>query len=170
MTDKVDDERDAYMGNITLTSEQFLQDGEIPISAAHVAVGGQNLSPQLSWSEVPPGTRSLAITCWDPDAPTTVGFSHWVRFDIPASMTQLAQGTGTQLGEWIDGFSDWGESHYGGMAPPKGDHPHQYQFTIYALDVESLGLDDKTTYAKFRFIIRDHVMTTGSLVGRFGIA
>lgn len=156
------------MGSINLTSEQFVQDGEIPLSAALVDVGGQNRSPQLAWGELPPSAQSLAITCWDEDAPTTVGFSHWVRFDIPISMTQLAEGAGTEDGPWIDGLSDWGENGYGGMAPPRGDHPHQYQFTIYVLDVASLGLDNKTTYAKFRFVARTHVVTTGTLVGRFG--
>ena len=157
------------MGGITLTSDQFEQDGAIPISAAHSMVGGENKSPQLAWGEIPPATKSLAITCWDPDAPTTVGFSHWVRFDLPSSFTGLPEGSGTEDGEWIDGITDWGDQHYGGMAPPRGDRPHQYQFTIYALDLESLGIDSNTTYAKFRFLTREHVLATGTLVGRFGI-
>lgn len=154
---------------ITVTSTQFGMGDELPLSAAHTAVGGDNRSPQLSWSGVPEGTKSLALTCWDPDAPTTVGFSHWVRFDIPPSRTSFDEGSGTEKGDWVDGFTDWGGSGYGGMAPPAGDGPHRYEFTVYALDVDSLGVDEHTTYAKFRFVIRGHVLAAGTLTGRYVI-
>ncbi len=155
---------------ITVTSEQFGEGEDIPASAAHQMAGGQNRSPQLSWEGVPEGTRSLAVTCWDPDAPTTVGFSHWVRFDIPAGVTSLAEGAGAAGGPGINGFSDWGESAYGGMAPPAGDPPHRYHFTVYALDQDSLGVDETTTYAKFRFLIRGRVLATGTLTGQYAVA
>ena len=158
------------MSDIEITSEQFQQDGELPASAAHPSTGGQNRSPQLSWEGVPEGTRSLAVTCYDPDAPTTVGFSHWVRFGIPASVRSLDEGAGTEDGEWTDGITDWGEHHYGGMAPPAGDPPHHYHFTVYALDSETLGLDPDTTYAKFRFLIRGHVLGTGTITGLYAVS
>jgi Raf kinase inhibitor-like YbhB/YbcL family protein len=156
-------------GALTVTSEQFKDGDVIPDSAAHTDVGGANRSPQLSWTEGAAGTKSYAITCWDPDAPTTVGFCHWVRFDIPAECTSLDEGAATtdQLG--TDGFTDWGESAYGGMAPPAGDQAHHYQFTVYALDVEGTGLDDHTTYAKFRFATKDHVLASGALVGLYAV-
>lgn len=154
---------------ITLTSDDFEDDGELPLSAAHEMVGGRNESPALSWTGLPDGTRSVALTCWDPDAPTTVGFSHWVRFDLPPSAKGLARGAGTEKGEWTDGISDWGLSGYGGMAPPGGDDPHHYIFTVYALSTGSLGLDEHTTYAKFRFMARDKTLATGVLTGRFGL-
>lgn len=156
-------------GTISVTSAQFVQDGELPLSAAHPAVGGQNRSPQLSWSGVPEGTRSIALTCWDPDAPTTVGFTHWVRTGMAPSATSLGEGAGTEQGEWVDGFTDWGEHHYGGMAPPAGDEPHHYHFTVYALDVDGSGFDKHTTYAKFRFMIRGHVLAEGTLTGRYAV-
>jgi len=155
---------------ITVTSEQFGIGDPLPASAAHQSTGGANRSPQLSWSGLPEGTKSVAVTCWDPDAPTTVGFSHWVRFDIPASQTSLAEGAGTEKGKWIDGLTDWGEHGYGGMAPPAGDPPHHYEFTVYALDVEALGLGEQTTYALFRFAIRGHVLAVGTLTGRYAIS
>jgi Raf kinase inhibitor-like YbhB/YbcL family protein len=146
---------------------QLFGDGEtIPTSAAHAMAGGENISPDLAWSQGPEGTKSYAVTCWDPDAPTTVGFTHWVVFDIPPSVRSLDAGA-TPPG--VSGFIDWGESRWGGMAPPPGDDPHHYQFTVYALDTESLGVDQTTTYAKFRFLIRGHVLASGTLTGRFGL-
>ncbi|HUA94208.1 MAG TPA: YbhB/YbcL family Raf kinase inhibitor-like protein [Acidimicrobiales bacterium] len=155
---------------ITVTSEQFGIGDTLPASAAHQSTGGQNRSPQLSWNGLPEGTKSVAVTCWDPDAPTTVGFSHWVRFDIPASQTSFDEGAGTEKGQWIDGLTDWGDHGYGGMAPPAGDPPHHYEFTVYALDVDSLGLGEQTTYALFRFAIRGHVLAVGTLTGRYAIS
>ncbi|HXQ18656.1 MAG TPA: YbhB/YbcL family Raf kinase inhibitor-like protein [Acidimicrobiales bacterium] len=153
--------------SLTVRSTLFADGDTIPISAAHSMVGGANTSPDLSWEAGPSGTRSYAITCYDPDAPTTVGFSHWVLFDLAPSVTELNAGAD---GGGIAGFSDWGESRYGGMAPPAGDEPHHYRFTVYALDLESLGVDHTTTYAKFRFLTRGHVLAEGTLTGRFGIA
>lgn len=154
---------------LTVTSDQF-KDGEtIPDSAPHRDVGGANRSPELSWTEGPAGTKSYAITCWDPDAPTTVGFCHWIRFDIPTGRTSLDEGAGSGGDLGTDGFTDWGESTYGGMAPPAGDPPHHYQFTVYALDIEKTGLDDHTTYAKFRFATKDHVLASGTLVGLYAV-
>lgn len=157
--------------SLTIRSTTFEDGGTIPTSAAHKAVGGQNKSPQLSWGGVPAGTKSLALTCWDPDAPTTVGFTHWVRVGMPTSLDGLDEGAGTERGDWQDGLSDWGEQGYGGMAPPEGDPPHHYRFTLYALDADAkeLGLDDHATYAKLRFLIRGHVLAEGSITGTFAV-
>lgn len=152
---------------LEVRSTLFAEGETIPLSAAHGMVGGENVSPDLAWSAGPAGTKSYAVTCYDPDAPTTVGFTHWVLFDLPASVHALAAGSTTG---GITGFSDWGESAYGGMAPPAGDEPHHYRFSVYALDTDSLGVDGTTTYAKFRFLIRGHVLASGTLTGRFGIA
>ena len=151
---------------LEVRSNLFEDGGTIPQSAAHSMVGGENQSPDLSWDEGPPGTKSYAVTCYDPDAPTTVGFSHWVVFDIPPTVHSLPAGS-TPSG--VTGYSDWGESRYGGMAPPPGDEPHRYQFTVYALDTGALGVDESTTYAKFRFMIRGHVLASGTLTGLFGV-
>jgi len=151
---------------LEVTSGLFGDGETIPTSAAHTMVGGDNISPGLTWSQGPSETKSYAVTCWDPDAPTTVGFSHWVVFDIPASVRSLDAGA-TPPG--VSGFTDWGESRWGGMAPPAGDDPHHYEFTVYSLDTESLGVDQTTTYAKFRFLIRGHVLASGTLTGRFGL-
>ena len=151
---------------LEVRSTLFAEGDTIPVSAAHGMVGGENASPDLSWSQGPAGTKSYAVTCYDPDAPTTVGFSHWVLFDLAPSVLSLEAGVRS---DGVTGFSDWGESTYGGMAPPPGDEPHHYQFSVYALDTESLGVDETTTYAKFRFLIRGHVLASGTLTGRFGV-
>lgn len=157
------------MASISVRSDQFDDGGKIPRRAAHSMGGGDNLSPQLAWSEVPQGTKSIAITCWDPDAPTTIGFTHWVRVGISPDVTELPEGAGTEQGDWSDGLTDWGDTGYGGMAPPDGDPAHHYQFTVWALDAPAatLGLDGQATYAKFRFIARDHVLASGTLTGLF---
>ncbi len=156
---------------LTVRSATFEDGGSIPRSAAHGAVGGLNESPQLKWSGVPEATKSLALTCWDPDAPTTVGFSHWVRVNMPPSLDELPEGAGTDRGQWQDAITDWGDHGYGGMAPPQGDPPHHYVFTLYALDAEAkeLGLDEHTTYAKFRFLVRGHVLASGTITGTFAV-
>ncbi len=97
-----------------------------------------------------------------------MGFCHWVRFDIPAGCTSLDEGAGAEQ-PGTDGFTDWGESSYGGMAPPAGDPHHHYQFTVYALDVDKAGLDNHTTYAKFRFATKDHILASGTLVGLYAV-
>lgn len=157
-------------GVIAISSDQFGDDGPLPLRAAHPSVGGENRSPQLTWSGIPEGTVSLALTCWDPDAPTTVGFTHWVRTGMDPSLHALSEGSGTEKGPWVDGFTDWGESGWGGMAPPQGDEAHHYRFTVYALDIDGSGFDEHTTYAKFQFMIRGHVLAQGTITGRFAVA
>jgi len=156
------------MADITVRSNQFEAGGRIPRRHAHSMAGGENVSPHLAWDGVPDGTKSIAITCWDPDAPTTVGFTHWVRTGIAPTVTELGEGAGGP-GEPGHGITDWGQAGYGGMAPPDGDPPHHYRFTVYALDApaKTLGLDDTATYAKFRFLIRGHVLASGTLTGLF---
>lgn len=158
------------MSDIKVTSTLFADGERIPAAAAHSMAGGDNISPDLSWTGVPDGTRSLAVTCYDPDAPTTVGFSHWLLFDLDPSTTSLEAGAGAKGSNpgGVLGFTDWGESQYGGMAPPPDDPPHHYIFTVWALDVPSLGVDETTTYAKFNFVTRGHVLAKGTLTGLFG--
>ncbi len=158
---------------LPVTSSVFRDGATIPASAVFDGMGctGQNQSPDLSWSNAPAGTKSFAVTMYDPDAPTTVGFVHWVLFDIPAERTSLEAGAGGQKHAGVGathGFTDFGVSRYGGPCPPPGDPPHHYHLTVYALDVDKLGVDDTTTYAKFRFMTRGHVLAQGELVGLYG--
>lgn len=154
---------------ISVQSSLFSEGQPIPLSAAHGMAGGKNESPDLRWSGVPSGAKSLAITCYDPDAPTTVGFVHWVLFNVDPSVSSLAAGAGAKgkapTGA-VMGHTDWGETQYGGMAPPPGE-THRYEFRVFALD-QKLEVDETTTYAKLRFLIRGHVLAEGVLTGTFG--
>ncbi|MFL6140028.1 MAG: YbhB/YbcL family Raf kinase inhibitor-like protein [Frankiaceae bacterium] len=156
---------------ITVTSDLFREGGTIPVRAAHSSVGGQNESPHLAWTGVPDGTASIAVTCYDPDAPTTIGFVHWVLFNLDPSTTELPPGAGAAGANppgSVHGFVDYGSSEYGGMAPPPDDPPHRYEFRVFALD-QLIDADETTTYAKLRFMMRGHVLAEGSLTGRFGL-
>lgn len=157
----------------TVTSSVFADGQPIPQSAAFHGMGctGDNQSPDLRWSGAPAGTKSYALTIWDPDAPTGVGFVHWVLFNIPASVASLDAGAGGQKGANVGatpGTSDFGMTEYGGPCPPPGDPPHHYHLVVYALGVEKLdGLDHTTSYAKFKFMSREHVLASAEIVGTY---
>ena len=156
---------------INVTSTSFDDGGSIDLDFAFTGCGGKNQSPQLSWSGAPSGTKSFAITCFDPDAPTGSGYWHWLACDIPASVTKLDAGAGTDRAPagGKGASNDYGISTYGGPCPPKGDGAHRYIFTVYALDVASLPhVTDKTHGASFVFMMRGHVLASGSTVGTFG--
>lgn len=132
---------------------------------------GQNISPQLSWSGAPAGTKSYAVMAYDPDAPTGSGWWHWVVFNIPATVTELKLGAGsTQAAELPKGAvqsrTDFGKPGYGGPCPPPG-RAHRYIFTVYALPVEKLELDENATAAMVGFMINGHAIGEGKLMARY---
>jgi Raf kinase inhibitor-like YbhB/YbcL family protein len=118
-----------------LTSSAFEDGGVIP---AKYTGEGEDVSPALSWTDAPEGTRSFAIICHDPDAPLvtpagTYGFVHWVLYNIPASVTDLAEA----CGDFTQGNCDFGRAGYGGPMPPNGHGTHQYYFWVLALNEET---------------------------------
>jgi len=128
---------------------------------------GQNLAPALHWEGVPAKARSLALTVYDPDAPTGSGWWHWVVLDLPAASTGLPQG-GALPASAFALRNDYGDTRWGGPCPPQGDKPHHYVFTIHALDVPDLGLPADASPAKAGFMIRQHTVGTAQVTLRYG--
>ena len=159
---------------MTLTSSVLSEGATVPNSMVFNGMGctGEDTSPDLTWTGAPAETKSYAITMYDPDAPTTVGFTHWVLFDIPADVLTLKAGAGSHSDAQVHamhGINDYGHHKYGGPCPPAGDPPHHYHITVWALDVPKLeGLDKNTSYAKLRFMIRQHTLASGELLGLYG--
>ena len=153
----------------TVTSTDFTPGGTLP--DAHVYAAG-NLSPQLSWTGAPVGTKSYAVTCFDPDAPTGSGFWHWSVFDLPADTTGLPTGAGSGSFKGLpDGAvqvrNDYGTRDFGGAAPPPGDGPHRYVFTVYAVDQEKLGPDGDATPAVVGFNLRFHTLARAQAIAEY---
>ncbi|CAM4134148.1 YbhB/YbcL family Raf kinase inhibitor-like protein [Palleronia rufa] len=143
--------------NFTLDVPGIPAGGTIPERHVYDDWGctGDNVSPALEWKDAPKGTKSFVVTVYDPDAPTGSGFWHWVVFDIPAHVTRIPEDAGNQGGipdGAVQGRTDWGAPGYGGPVPPPGDAPHRYVFTVHALGVESLGLDDQASAAMVGFM------------------
>jgi len=127
---------------------------------------GENISPHLAWDEVPSGTKSFVVTCYDPDAPTGSGWWHWGVANIPANITVLPQGAGSGIAELpaeaVQTRTDFGQAGYGGAAPPQGES-HRYIFTVYALDVEKLEVDEHDSGAVLGFNVHFHTLGSASL-------
>jgi Raf kinase inhibitor-like YbhB/YbcL family protein len=134
---------------------------------------GGNISPSLSWSGFPAGTKSFAVTCYDPDAPTGSGFWHWIVLDIPVSVTELetnaagTDGSGLPKGAFHV-RNDYSAKDFGGAAPPKGGPPHRYVFAVHALDVDSLGVNDEISAAVAGFNLGFHTIARAVIIPVYG--
>lgn len=146
---------------LTLTSTDVAHDQ--PLAKAHWGskAGGSDMSPQLSWSGAPEGTKSFALSCFDPDAPTGSGFWHWAVHDIPADVTEVATG---QTPPGITLPNEQGTRQFIGAAPPAGTGLHRYFFVVDALDVEHLDLPENATPAILGFHRHFHSLARGILV------
>ncbi|GAB3452723.1 YbhB/YbcL family Raf kinase inhibitor-like protein [Insolitispirillum peregrinum] len=140
-----------------------------PLSPAQVFKGfgcdGGNTSPHLSWSNAPTGTKSFAVTAYDPDAPTGSGWWHWNVVNIPATVSELAAGaSGSQAvpAGASELKNDYGVAGFGGACPPPGE-VHRYVFTVYALGVEKLDLPQDASNALAGFMVRANSIGKASI-------
>lgn len=166
----------ASAAQLTVTSPDIKPGARIADEqvASGFGCSGGNVSPALSWSGAPQGTKSFALSVYDPDAPTGSGWWHWLAFNIPATANQLpggagsASGTGLPAGT-IQGRTDFGTAGYGGPCPPVGDKPHRYIFTVFALKVDQLpGIDANSPAAMVGYNLNANALAKASLTAKFG--
>ena len=133
---------------------------------------GGNKSPHLAWSGAPTGTKSFAVTCFDPDAPTGSGFWHWLVVNVPPDVTELALDAGNPKVpklpmEALQTRTDVGASGYGGPCPPLGDRPHRYLFTVFAVGVDSLPVTADTSAAIIGFQLNFNTLAKAAIMGLY---
>lgn len=162
--------------SFTLTSTD-ISDGK-PLAAAQVSgifgAGGEDVSPQLSWSGFPKETKSFVVTIYDPDAPTASGFWHWAVLDIPATVTSLPSNAGDPAQKKLPEKAitlkgDGGGARYIGAAPPAGHGPHRYFVVVHAVDVESLGLPPDASCAYLGFNLFSHTLARAMIVPTYEV-
>ncbi len=165
----------ALAADFTLNSPQLRNGGTMAPAQVFNGFGcnGKNISPELSWQGEPAGTKSFAVTVYDPDAPTGSGWWHWVTFNIPADVHHLPANAGDPASGLapagaVQSRTDFGRPGYGGACPPAGDAPHRYQFTIFALDTEKLPLDADASPAMVGFNLQRHALARARITVTYG--
>lgn len=150
--------------NFKIESTSFVHNGEIP---SKYTCDGENILPELHWSNAPKETKSFAIIVDDPDAPKAKPFVHMVLFNIPSTVTNLPEGT--SQGEFTFGKNDFNEPDlihkFGGPCPPSGTH--RYFFKIYALDIEKINLNQNATKNDILKAINGHILAHTEMIGLY---
>lgn len=157
-----------------LSSPAIEPGGRLPDEQTFNGFGcsGPNRSPELIWSGAPADTKSLALTLYDPDAPTGSGWWHWVVYNIPPHVDRLSAGAGTPDGLALppgafQGRTDFGSRGFGGACPPPGDKAHRYIFSLHALNIEKLELPEDASAALVGFMIHNHRIATAQLIATY---
>ncbi len=165
----------AFAAGFTVTSRDLKANGIMSARYVYKGFGckGGNISPQLTWHGEPAGTKSFAVTVYDPDAPTGSGWWHWLVFNIPKDVHSLAEDSGNPARDMmpkgvIQARTDFGTVGYGGACPPAGDKAHRYQFTVWALDVEHLPLTADASGAMLGFNLHGHALAKAELMVTYG--
>jgi Raf kinase inhibitor-like YbhB/YbcL family protein len=159
-----------------IISSNSFKDGDF-LGLAHVGslehgfgCNGGNQSPHLKWTTAPAGTKSFAVTCFDPDAPTGSGFWHWLVINIPPDVTELALDAGGKNRPLPKGAlqtrTDYGFAGYGGPCPPQGDPAHHYLFTVFAVN-DLLSAKEDTPAAQIGFQLHYKTLEKATLVGLY---
>ncbi len=158
--------------NFTLTSTDI--QGQLTSTQVFAGFGcsGDNISPQLSWQNAPEGTKSFAVTVYDPDAPTGSGWWHWVLFNMPVSTNELKANAGNlDRGLAPEGsvqsITSFGQPGFGGACPPEGDKAHAYIFTVYALSVDKIELEAIAPPAMVGYYLNANVIEKASIISYY---
>ncbi len=154
--------------NLTIQSPAFADNAVIP---KRFTGDGEDVSPQLRWSDLPDGVKELALIVDDPDAPTPEPWVHWVIYKIPATATGLPENIAktaalTAPEGALQGKNSWGNIGYGGPAPPRGHGVHHYHFKLYALDT-ALSVQSGLTKTQLLAAMTGHILAEGELVGTY---
>lgn len=151
--------------SFTLRSPAFGANTRIPVR--HTC-DGADLSPPLSWSDAPSDTRSFALVCSDPDAPSKTWY-HWALFDIPATVDRIEEGVakGARVQDLRQAVNDFGHAGYGGPCPPKGHGEHRYRFHLLALRIPTLQVPEKAHCRDVERAAAPHVAGEAMLVGTY---
>jgi Raf kinase inhibitor-like protein, YbhB/YbcL family len=152
-------------GTMRIVSTAFSHEGAIP---AHYTCEGKDVSPPMSWSDVPPGTKSLALIVDDPDAPDPsapkMTWVHWVLYNLPPTTDGLPENAKTLPQGTQEGTNDWSRTGYGGPCPPVGRH--RYFHKLYALDTVLPDLKQPTK-AKLEEAMKGHILSEARLMGTY---
>ena len=153
----------------TLSSKSVGGQATIKEVANSFGCSGENVSPQLIWTNAPEGTKSFAVTMYDPDAPSGSGWWHWLVFDILANVSELKAGAGDVEKNiapkgCIQSITDMGQPGYGGPCPPEGHGYHKYEITVFALKTDKLGLDKNANPALVGFYLNMNLIAKATLV------
>ena len=164
----------AQAAGFTLSSPTAKPNAKLPETHVFNGFGcsGKNLSPALKWSGAPKGTKSFAVTVYDPDAPTGSGWWHWVVINLPASTTGLPEGAGSLDSKGLPAgsqqvHSDFGTAAFGGACPPQGDKPHRYVFTVYALKTDKIEVPADGTAALAGFMIHANKLGSATFTSKY---
>jgi Raf kinase inhibitor-like YbhB/YbcL family protein len=165
----------AHAAGFTLSSPDIKAGGMIPKNFEFNGFGctGENKSPALQWRGAPAGTKSIAITVYDPDAPSGSGWWHWMVINIPANVSALPADAGAANSTTlppgaVQNRIDFGVNAWGGVCPPQGDQPHRYIFTVHALKTEKLEVPGDATAALTGFMINANSLGKASFTAKYG--
>ena len=157
--------------SLEISSKQLQDHGFMSKSQEFIGFGcqGENRSPDLQWSEAPEGTKSFAVTVYDPDAPTGSGWWHWQVYNLPLSVKHLKAGiVSEELPKGAaQGKNDYGAKEFGGACPPKGHGVHHYEFTVYAIKEDKLDIPDGASAALIGYMLNANALAKHTLTALY---
>ena len=152
-----------------ITSNSFKDGEKIPIQYVMAGAGGKNISVPLAWKNVPPGTKSFALSMVDPH-PVAQNWVHWLIMNIPANVTFIEEGASRKRmppGS-VELKNSFGDTGYGGPQPPKGTGDHPYVFTLYALKVDRIDPGANTSLSAFKKALEEKILGSATITGKYG--